>query len=101
MTLEGTVRNGALVADSGMRLPEGARLRFEIIEEEHDYLDRLPSPDPSLPSDHPHAPYDRANELAILRRSIEAMNAGEDGLPLDEAMTRIARNLDLPSSRRE
>jgi hypothetical protein len=102
MTLEGTVKNGALVPDSGLRLPEGTRLRYEIIEDPEDFdeLDRMPCPDASLPDDHPHAPYNREKELAILRESIASMNAGEVGLPLDEAMAMIAKELNLPSANR-
>ena len=82
MTREGTVRNGALVPDSGMRVPEGARLRFEIIddcEDIDDIIDQLPDSDPSLPPDHPDAPYNREVELAILRESIAEMKAGGGG----------------------
>ncbi len=99
MALEGTVIDGAVIPDSGLRLPEGARVRFELVEElDEDNIDLI---DATLPDDHPDAPYDRVKELAILRESIDAMNAGEVGIPLDEAMAQIARNLNLPSSRRE
>lgn len=101
MELEGIVSNGVIVPDESCSLPEGTRVRIEVATDLDDELDRLTLPDPSLPPDHPDAPYDRENELAILRRSIEAMHAGEVGLPLDEAMTQIARNLDLPSTRRK
>jgi hypothetical protein len=92
MALEGTVVNGAVVLDDGSRLPEGARVRLELIEE-----DELPGvPDASLPDDHPLAPYNREKEIAILRERIEAMKAGEAGIPLEEAMARIAADLQLP-----
>jgi hypothetical protein len=96
MMLEGTVRNGTLVADSGMRIPEGARLRFELIEDDDDELDReldkLPIPDPSLPPDHPDAPYNREVELAILRESIAEMKAG-GGRPFEKFMAELESEL--------
>jgi hypothetical protein len=96
MTLEGTVVNGVVVWDAGARLPEGARVRLEVIDDES-YMNEWPDPvDPTLPPDHPHAPYNREAELATLRQSITAMKAGEVGIPLDEAMARIAAELKLP-----
>ena len=75
------------------------QIKTQYVEElDEDDIDLI---DASLPDDHPDAPYDRVKELAILRESIDAMNAGEVGIPLDEAMAQIARNLNLPSSRRE
>lgn len=99
MTLEGTVKNGTLVRDDGLRVPEGTRVRFEVIEEFDE--DDFDPTDENLPDDHPCAPYNREKEIAILRESIEAMKAGEVGIPLDEAMARIAAELNLPPVNRE
>ena len=73
-------------------------MRFELVEKSDE--DEIDLVDATLPADHPHAPYNRETELAILRQSIDAMKAGEAGIPLDEAMTQIARDLNLSSSRR-
>ena len=102
MELEGQVVNGVVVLDGGSRLPEGTRVRLEVVappshdDEDDPALDRLIVPDPSLPPDHPMAPYNREVELAILRKRIEAMQAGEKGIPLAEAMAKIAVELNLP-----
>ncbi len=42
MTLEGTVVNGVIVMDAGTRLPEGARVRVELAEDD----DLFPPPEP-------------------------------------------------------
>ncbi len=83
MTLEGTVKNGTLVPDTGGRLPEGARVRFELVE------GNIELPDEKLPDDHPDAPYDRVKELAILRESIAEMKAG-GGRPWREVMEELS-----------
>ena len=82
MTLEGTVINGVIVPDGGATLPEGARVRIEL--------------DPKAEYPNPMAPYDRENELALLRDRIAEMQAGAPGIPLKEAMDRIATELNLP-----
>jgi hypothetical protein len=82
MTHEGTVVNGAVVLDDGVRLPEGARVRLKVIEK--------------LPPDHPCAPYDRETELAILRESIASMKAGEPGIPLEQFKAEFAKEFNLP-----
>ena len=87
MALEGTVIDGAVIPDSGLRLPEGARVRFELVEElDEDDIDLI---DASLPDDHPDAPYDRVKELAILRESIAEMKAG-GGRPWREVMEELS-----------
>lgn len=83
MTLEGTVIDGAVVPDSGLRLPEGARVRFELVEDDIDLIDA------SLPDDHPDAPYNREKELAILRESIAEMKAG-GGRPWREVLEELS-----------
>jgi len=79
--ITGTVVNGAVILDTGTRLPEGARVNLELIEE--------------LPADHPMAPYDRETELAILRESLESVESGEVGFPLREAFEILSRKHDL------
>ncbi|HTV55010.1 MAG TPA: hypothetical protein VMI06_08835 [Terriglobia bacterium] len=81
MTLEGTIINGVIVLDGGARLPEGERVRIELMEDD----DIFPPPEP----------YDREKELAILRESIEDMNAGR-GRPFEEVMAEIAARYNLP-----
>jgi len=63
MTLEGTVANGVVVLNAGVRFPEGARVRVELLED----------PDDIEP---PFEPYDREREIAILRESHEDAEAG-------------------------
>lgn len=89
MELKGVVSNGVVVPDDAAALPEGARVRMELIDED-DELGRLVLPDPSLPADHPHAPYDRETELAILRESIAEMKAG-GGRPWREVMDELSQ----------
>jgi len=83
MALEGTVVNGVVVFDGNPQLPEGTRVRVEL-EEVFEYP-------------HPLAPYDREREGTLLRERIATMEAGEKGIPLDEAMARIAAELNLPA----
>ena len=98
MELEGVVDNGVIVPDAGFRLPQGTRVRFEVIEEfDEDDIDLI---DENLPDDHPDAPYDREKELAILRESIAEMKAG-GGRPFEEVMAEIAAKHGLPSLNRE
>jgi hypothetical protein len=82
MTLEGTVVNGVIVPDGGASLPEGARVRIELGEK--------------VEYPHPMAPYDREKELALLRDRNAQAQAGSPGIPLKEAMGRIAAELNLP-----
>jgi hypothetical protein len=81
MTLEGTVVNGVIVLDGGARLPEGERVRVEVVGDD----DLAPPPEP----------YDRAKELAILRESIEDMKAGRT-TEARQALADIARKYGLP-----
>lgn len=79
MALEGTVRNGVIVLDGGVKLPEGTRV---WVEEEDD-----PAP--------PQEPYDREKELVLLREAIEDVKAGR-GMPFEEFMAKLAEELNLP-----
>ena len=98
MTLEGVVDNGVIVPDAGFHLPQGTRVRFEVIEEfDEDDIDLI---DENLPDEHPDAPYDREKELSILRESIAEMKAG-GGRPFEEVMAEIAAKHGLPSLNRE
>ncbi len=81
MTLEGTVVNGAIVLDNGARLPEGERVRVELVDDD----DLAP----------PLEPYDRAKELAILREALEDVKAGR-GMPFEEFMAQLAAEYKLP-----
>ena len=99
MVREGTVVNGVIVPDKGEAFPEGARVRIELATEE-DFQD-IPVPTGEFEYPHPLAPYDREKEIELLRQSIAEMEAGEPGIPLDEAMDRIAAELNLPRIPRE
>ncbi|MDB5307273.1 MAG: hypothetical protein JWO38_1475 [Gemmataceae bacterium] len=83
MSLEGTVVNGVIVLDAGPPLPEGARVRVELAEEDPD--DVGPPPEP----------YDREKELAILRESLEDAKAGR-GVPAREFLKQLAIEHNLP-----
>jgi hypothetical protein len=82
MTLEGTVVNGLIVLDTGTQLPEGARVRVELADDD----DLFPPPEP----------YDREKELAILRESLEDVKAGRT-VPFEEFMAQVAKEFNLPS----
>ena len=79
--LEGTVRNGVIVLDDGMQLPEGARVLVEVAD-----------PDDLAP---PVEPYDRETELAILREALEDVKAGR-GRPARQLVKELAVQLKLP-----
>ncbi len=82
MTVEGTVVNGAIVLDGGAKHPEGARVQIEVTGD----ADCHPPPEP----------YDRAQELAILREALEDVKTGR-GMPFEEFMAKLAAELDLPA----
>jgi hypothetical protein len=81
MTLEGTVVNGVIVLDGGTRLPEGERVRVEVVDDD----DLFP----------PAEPNDREKELAILREALEDVKAGR-GTPFREFMAKLAADYKLP-----
>lgn len=91
MIFQGVLSNGIIVPDEPCPLPDGTRVRIKLIDDEDldDLFEGMLIPDPSLPPDHPHAPYNREVELAILRESIAEMNAG-GGRPLDEVMAEFS-----------
>lgn len=82
MIAEGTVMNGVIVLDGGVKFPEGARVRVDLAD-----------PDEVAP---PPEPYDRAKELAILREALEDVRAGR-GAPVEEFMAQLAAEYKLPS----
>jgi hypothetical protein len=84
MTLEGTVVNGMIVLDAGAKLPEGARVRVELADDDID--------DECFP---PPEPYDREKELAILRESLEDVKAGR-GVNAREFLKQLAEKYNLP-----
>jgi hypothetical protein len=82
MAFSGTVVNGVIVLEGGMRLPEGVQVQVE-----------LDDPDDLEP---PLEPYDRETELAILRESLEDVKAGRT-VPFEEFMAQLAKEFNLPS----
>lgn len=81
MAMEGTVVNGVIVLEGGLRLPEGSHVWVEL-EDPHD-----PCPPPE--------PYDREKDLANLRESIADMKAGRT-TDARQALADIARKYGLP-----
>jgi hypothetical protein len=81
MAFSGTVVNGVIVLEGGVRLPEGVQVQVEL-----DDLDDLAPP---------LEPYDRETELAILRESLEDVKAGRT-VPARQALVEIAREFGLP-----
>ncbi len=67
--------------DAGIQLPEGARVRVELAEDD----DLFPPPEP----------YDREKELAILRESLEDVKAGRTA-PARQALADLARKYGPP-----
>src|SRR5687768_5833655 len=86
MTWSGTVVNGVIVLQGGAQLPEGAHVRVEL----EDLDDSAPPPEP----------YDRENELTILRESLEDARAGRTR-PFEEVMAEIAARHNLPPVKRD
>ena len=83
MTLEGTVINGVIVLDGTPPLPEGARVRVELADDEV--------------ADFPAPPITETQEehLAQLREGIEDAKRGR-GRPAREVLKEIAREHNLP-----
>lgn len=86
MTLDGTVVNGVVVLEEGARVPEGTRVRVDIVSgfEHFEYP-------------HPMAPYDREKEIALLQASHDAWKAGDRGQTLAEFAEEFKRDYDLPT----
>lgn len=86
MTHAGTVVNGVIVLDGPSRLPEGAKVRVEVMEDDADELDDIPPP-PNTETYEEH--------LAILREAMEETKAGK-GRPAREVLKEIALKYNLP-----
>jgi len=84
VTLEGTVVNGVIVLDAGAQLPEGARVRVQLADDDGDD-DLFPPPEP----------YDREKELAILREALEDVRA-DRGTEAREFLKQLAEEHNLP-----
>jgi hypothetical protein len=82
MTLDGTMRNGVVVLDGSPGLPEGARVRVELADDE-DVDDFGPPPPPTGET--------REEFLAGLREDIAAIKAGVRGMPLAEFAAELKR----------
>lgn len=83
MTHAGTVVNGVIVLDGPSRLPEGVKVRVEVVDDDAD--DIGPPPEP----------YDREKELALLRESLEDVKAGRTR-PAREVLKEVALRHNLP-----
>ncbi len=86
MILEGTIRNGRVELDEPLDWREGTRVTVEVSTVDDEVLEYP----------HPMAPYDREKELALLRAAYADVKAGVPGMPLEEAMNRIALECGLP-----
>jgi len=82
MRIEGTVINGVVVLDGSPQLLEGQRV---IVDLEGD--DFGPPPTTETYAEH----------IASLRQSLADIDAGVKGIPLDEAMEKIAIEFNLPN----
>lgn len=87
MTLEGTILNGAIVLDDGPTLPEGARVRVDVITDADEFEGMPPGGS-------------REEVLASLRESIEDMKAGRTR-PFEEALAEIETRYNLNSDESE
>ena len=83
MTIEGTVINGVIVLDGSPQLPEGKRVVVDLEG------DDFGPPPPSTET--------YAEHIASLRQSLADIDAGIKGIPLDEAMEKIAIEFNLPN----
>lgn len=81
MTLEGTVVNGVIVLDDAARLPDGVRVRVELVDAD----DLAP----------PAEKADRERELAALRQSLADARAGRTR-PARDVLKEIAARHGLP-----
>lgn len=83
MALEGTVVNGRVELDDPTKLADGTRVSVEPVEK--------------FEYPHPMAPYDRDQEIALLRESIEDMKAGRgDSVEARAFLKQLAIERGLP-----
>jgi hypothetical protein len=94
MTLYGTVVNGLIVLDGPEKFAEGSRVEVRLGGHIDDIDDELADELAGMPIPPPSETYEE--HLALLRKSIADAKAGERGLPVREAMARIAAELNLP-----
>ena len=87
MKLIGTIINGQVQLDAPAELPDGTRVSL--------------SPQEDFNYPHPMAPYDRDKEVALLRQSLAAMDAGQQGRSVDDVFDEIERELDTHSDDKE
>lgn len=85
MTLEATVVNGEIVFDGNPQLPEGARVRIEVLSDDDD-TPRNPALEPGT----------REEELAILQQSIDETRAGVGGVEGRKFLKDLAIKHNLP-----
>ena len=78
MSITGTIIDGQVMLDGPMQWPDGTPVTLT------QRMDRWPR-------------CDEAAELAILRKSIADMRAGENGQPFLEVFEEISREMDLPT----
>jgi len=97
MVQHGTVVNGVIVLDGNPPLTEGMRVQV-VLPADADPDDISPLPGEGLEYPHPMAPYDREKEVALLRGSIAAMDAGEKGKSVAEVFNEIDRELNRPAN---
>lgn len=85
LTIEGTIIGGRVELDAPVNLPNGTRVRVELLD---DALHPVPEP------------YDHQRELAYLRESLQdaAAGRGRDGR---EFLQDVAKKLNLPLKRGE
>ncbi|MFO0825428.1 MAG: hypothetical protein U0792_20295 [Gemmataceae bacterium] len=80
MSVAGTVVNGIVVLDTGMSLPEGARVLVALCDDELDGVEPL-------------ATETYEQHLSHLRQSIADAKAGVGGVSLAEAMAELDAEL--------
>ena len=86
MTLEGTIRNGVIVPDAGTPLPNGARVRYELLADDEGDDDFGPPPSTET----------RADFLASLRESVADARAGVGGIEARTFLKQLAFKHGLP-----
>ena len=86
MTLEGTIRNGVIVPDGDAPLPDGMRVRYELLADDESDEDFGPPP----------ANETREEFLASLRESVADARAGTGGIEARAFLKQLALKHGLP-----